>query len=168
MYEGRVRQPGSDTKVYVGTSSSMTSMASKVASAKGQDVFACKRQKCLRRAPDDSMERFRLLAELFKEWVPRDLVGAIQMRREASMMMVNAPGIYVGFLLGRERTWRQAILKVWGRMSPSTRLQIMGLDSHEQGLRATTTLVSRQLSRCGPATQNQQSGMIGRHMSIGV
>ena len=75
MYEGRVRQPGSDTKVYVGSSSSMKSMASKVASAKGQDVSACKRRKCLRRAPDDLMERSRLMAELFKEWAPRDLVG---------------------------------------------------------------------------------------------
>ena len=81
MYEGRVRQPGSDTKVYVGSSSSMTYMASRVPSAKGQDVSARKRRKCLRRVPDDSMERFRLLAELFKEWVPRDLVGAIQIRR---------------------------------------------------------------------------------------
>ena len=126
MYEGRVRQPGSDTEVYVGSSSSMTDMASRVASAKGQDVFAaCKRRTCLSRAPADSMERFRLMAELFKEWVPRDLVRAIQMRREVSMMMVNAPGIYAFFLFGRERAWRKAILKVWGRMSPSTRLQIM-------------------------------------------
>ena len=116
-------------------------MACRVASAKGQDVSACKRRKSLRRAPADSMERFRLLVELCKEWAPRDLVGAIQMKRDVSMMMVNAPGIYVGFLLGRERTWRQAILKVWGRMSPSTRLQIMGLDSHEAGLRATASQV---------------------------
>ena len=77
------------------------------------------------------------MAELFKEWAPRDLVGAIQMRREVSMMMVNAQKIYVGLLLGRERTWRQASLKVWARMRTSTRLQIMGLDSHEQDLRAT-------------------------------
>ena len=81
------------------------------------------------------------MAELFKEWVPKDLVRAIQMRREVSMLMVNAQGICVGFLLGRERTWRRAILKVWGRMSPSTRLQIMGLDSHEQDLRATASQI---------------------------
>ena len=71
----------------------MTYMASRVASAKGQDVSACKRRKCLRRALADSMARFRLMVESFKEWVPRDLVGAIQMRRQVSMMMVNAPGI---------------------------------------------------------------------------
>ena len=53
------------------------------------------------------MERFLLMARLFKEWVPRDLFGAIQMRSQVSMMMVNAPGIYVGFLLGRELTWRK-------------------------------------------------------------
>ena len=57
------------------------------------------------------------------------------------MMMVNAPGNYVGVLLGRERTWQQAILKVWGRMSPSTRLQIKGLDSHEQDLKATASQI---------------------------
>jgi len=90
------------------------------------------------------MERFLLMARLFKEWVPRDLFGAIQMRSQVSMMMVNAPGIYVGFLMGRELTWRKAILKVWGQMSPSTRLQLMGLDSH------------------------QQNGMTGRFMSIGM
>ena len=48
------------------------------------------------------MERFLLMARLFNEWVPRDLFGAIQMRSQASMMVVNAPRIYVGFLLGRE------------------------------------------------------------------
>ena len=47
------------------------------------------------------------MAELSKEWVPRDLVGAIQMRREVYMMMANAPGICVGFLMGRELTWRK-------------------------------------------------------------
>jgi hypothetical protein len=67
MYEGRVRQPGSDAKVYVGSSINTTYMASSVASAKGQDVSACKCRKCLRRAPDDWMERFRLMADLFKE-----------------------------------------------------------------------------------------------------
>ena len=112
------------------------------------------------------------MADLFKEQVPRDLVGAIQMRREVSMMMVNARGIYVGFLLGRERTCRQAILHVQGRMSPSTRLQIIGLDSHEQDLRATASQIMytcfQTEFRVGPATQNQHSGMIGRHISIGV
>ena len=87
------------------------------------------------------MERFRRMADMFKEWAPRDLVVAIQMRREVSMMMVNAPGIYVGFLLGRERTWRKAIIKVWERMSPSTRVQIVGLDSHEADLRATASQI---------------------------
>ena len=58
------------------------------------------------------------------------------------MLMVNAPGIYVGFLLGRELTWRKAVLKVWGRMSPSTRLPIMGLDSHEADLRAAASQIT--------------------------
>ena len=119
----------------------MKYVASKVASAKGQDVSACKRRKCMRRTPDDSMERFRRMARLFKEWVPKDLFGAIQMRNQVSMMMVNAPRIYVGFLLGRELTWRQAILKVWGQMCPSTRLQLMGLDSLEADLRATASQI---------------------------
>jgi hypothetical protein len=104
-------------------------------------VSACKRRKCMRRTHDDSMERFLLMARLFKEWVPRDLFWAIQMRSQVSMMMVNAPRNYVGFLMGRELTWRKAILKVWDRMSPSTRLQIMGLDSHEADLRATASQI---------------------------
>ena len=57
------------------------------------------------------------------------------------MMMVNAPAIYVGFLLVRELTWRKAVVKVWGRMNPSTRLRIMGLDSREADLRATTSQI---------------------------
>ena len=57
------------------------------------------------------------------------------------MMMAYAPGIYVGFLLGSEHTWRKAILKGWGRMSPLTRVQIMGLDSHEADLRATASQI---------------------------
>ena len=123
-----MRQQGSDTKVYLGSSSDMKHVASKVASAKGQDVSARKRLKCTRRTQEDAIDRFILMARLFKEWVPRDLFGAIQMRSQVSMMMVNAPGIYVGCLLGRGLTWRKVILKVWGQMSPWTRLQIMGLD----------------------------------------
>jgi len=71
----------------------MKYVASKVASAKGQDVSACKRLKCMRITLDDSMERVVLVARLFKEWVPRDLFGAIQMRSQVSIMMVNAPRI---------------------------------------------------------------------------
>ena len=87
------------------------------------------------------MERFRLMAGLCKEWVPKDLFGEIQMRSQVSMIMVSAPWICVGLLLGRELTWRKAILKVWGRMRPSTRLHIMGLDSHEADLRATASQI---------------------------
>ena len=83
-------------------------VANKVASAKGQYVSARKRMKCMRRTHDDSMDLFLLMTRLFKEWVPRDLFGAIQMRSQVSTMMVNAPGIDVGFLLGRELTWRKA------------------------------------------------------------
>ena len=82
IYQGLVRQRGSYTKVYLGSSISMTYVASKIASAKCQGLSACKRRKCMRRAPDDSMERFRLMALLFKEWVPKDLFGAIQMRSQ--------------------------------------------------------------------------------------
>ena len=60
----------------------MKHVASKVASAKGQDASACKRLKCMRRAHDDSMARLFLMAQLFKEWVPRDMFGAIQMRSQ--------------------------------------------------------------------------------------
>ena len=58
---------------------------------------------------------------------PQGSVRAIQMRSQVSMMMVNAPGIYVGFLLGRELTWRKAILKVWGQMSPFDTLATHGI-----------------------------------------
>ena len=67
------------------------------------------------------------------------------------MMMVNAPGIYVGFLMGRELTWRKAILKVWGQMCPSTRLQLMGLDSHEADLRATASQI---MHTCFPVSMS--------------
>ena len=106
-----------------------------------KNVSECKRRKCMHRTPDDYMERFRLMARLFKEWVPKDRLGAIHMRSQVSMLMVNARGIDVGFLLGRELTWRQAIQKAWGRTSPSTCLHIMGLDSHEADLRATASQI---------------------------
>ena len=75
MHEGRVRQPGSDTKVYAGSSNNLTDMASKAASAKGEDMSACKRRKCLRRAPDESIERFGHVAGLGKEWSTRICSG---------------------------------------------------------------------------------------------
>ena len=103
-----MRKPRSDTKVYLGSSSNMKYVASKVASAKGQDVSACKRRKCVRRTHDGSMERFLLMARMFKALVPRDLFGAIQMRSQVSMIMLNAPRTYVDLLLGREFGWRKA------------------------------------------------------------
>ena len=45
---------------------------------------------------------------------PQGSVRAIQMRCQVSMMMVNASRIYVGFLLGRELTWRKAIQNYMG------------------------------------------------------
>ena len=51
IYQGKMRQPGSDTKVYLGSSSRIKHVASKVASTKGQDVSARKRLQCMRRAP---------------------------------------------------------------------------------------------------------------------
>ena len=88
-----MREPRSNTKVYLGSSIDMKYVASKVASAKGQYVSECKRLKCMRRTQYDSMERFLLMARLFKEWAPRDLFGAIQMRSQFSMLMVNASDI---------------------------------------------------------------------------
>ena len=161
--------------MYLGSSSSMTDVASKISSANGQDLSACNRRKCMRITHVDWMERLCLMAGLFKEWVPRDLFGPSRCRVRFSMMMVHAPGIYVGLLLGRELTWREAILKVWGQMSPWARLQIMGLDSKNADLRATTsqirscTLVSRQHFRSGPAKQYQQileDWHIGMYYSI--
>ena len=70
-----MRQQGSDTKAYLGSSISMKYVASKMASANGKDVSACKRRKCMRKTLDESMERLCLMAGLFKEWVPRDLFG---------------------------------------------------------------------------------------------
>ena len=175
MYEGRVRQQGSDTKVYVGSSSSREYVARKVASAKDQYVSARKRRKRLRRAHDESMERLRLMAGLFKEWVPRDLVAAIQMRSQVSTLMVNAPGIYVGLLLGRELTWRKAILKVWEWMSPSTRLQIMALDSHDADFRATASQIMRTCFQSAfqkwarhtlPAEREDWQILVERHVSF--
>ena len=114
-----------------------------------------------------------LLARLCKEWVPRDLFGAIQMLSQVSMLMLDAAGIYVGFLMGRELTWRKAILKVWGRMSPSTRLQIMGLDSHEADLRATASQIMHTglqsafqewAHRTSPADWEDWKIHVGRHV----
>ena len=93
----------------------------------------------MRRTPDDFDGEIVFHGRIVRGVGPQGSVRAIQMRCQVSMMMVNAPRIYVGFLLGRELTWRKATLKVWGQMSPTTRLQLMGLDSHEADLRATAS-----------------------------
>ena len=131
-YQGRVRQPGTDTKRYVGSSDSQKHLARKIAKTMGNQAAPRWRKKRDRRPVTETMERFKMLTEIFKGWRPRDLSGAVQRRGQAAMMIVQAPGMYVAFLMGREHQWRDAVLKTWGATDNAQRLSIAGLDSNDE------------------------------------
>ena len=141
-YQGKLRQQGTENKIYVG-SGDMKAVARKIANARGRELATCKRKKNKRRARAESMERFKVKAEMFSGWVPRDLDWTIRMRGRAAMMMVSAPGIYVGFLMGRERAWREALLSQWERADAQIRLQIARMDSNGDALREQATRAMR-------------------------
>ena len=132
MYQGRVRQPGTDTKLYIGSSASQKTLASKIAKATGNQEVLPMRKKCDRRPVTDTLERFQMLTVIFKGWRPRDLTGAVQRRGQAAMMIAQAPGMYVAFLMGREHSWRDAVLNTWEATDYAQRLSIAGLDSNDE------------------------------------
>ena len=85
--------------------------------------------------PQASASRMRLLLTLFSGWFSADLAGAVAARTDCALMAVSAPGVYVGLLLGREPSWRQAWTKQWRSTPAETLLQIAGADSNDQKLR---------------------------------
>ena len=133
-YRGFVRKPGSNTKTYVGTSQDQRYVASMIAEAKGVTEGQTLRKKCERRSVAEAMHRFRVLTSSMEGWVPRDITGAVQRRGQAASMIVQAPGVYVAFLYGREHSWRDAVLKTWAATGAVQRLCIVGLDSNDEKL----------------------------------
>ena len=135
-YRAVVRQPGTDRKLYVGTYDNQRDAASKIAKVVGHDASALERKKCNRRPLNEAIQRFKLLADIFKGWCPRDVTGAVKRRGKAAMMMVQAPGMYVAFLMGREHSWRDAVLKTWEAADYAQRLLVVGLDSNDEPVQA--------------------------------
>ena len=136
IYRGVVRQPGTDTKLYVGTSDDQKDLARRIARATGHEkAERVKRRKCDRRPATETMRRFRIVVAMFKGWRPRDLTGAVKRRGQAATMIVQGPGVYVAFLMGREHSWRDAALKIWGATDSAQKLSIAGLDSNDEDLR---------------------------------
>ena len=56
------------------------------------------------------------------------------MRRTASVLIANAPGLYVGFLMGREHAWRAVVLNQDACTHASTLfdVQTLGLDNNDE------------------------------------
>ena len=133
IYRAIVRQPGTDRKLYLGTSDSQRDLATKLANVTQSGL--CFRKKSKRRPMMEAIRRFKLLTAIFKGWLPRDLDGAVKRRAQAAMMMVQAPGMYVAFLMGREHSWRDAVLKTWDATDQAQKLLIAGLDSNDESIR---------------------------------
>ena len=141
------RQPGTDNKIYLGTSHDQKLLASKIAEAKGVGRVKTLRKKCDRRSVDDAMHRFKILASCMKGWVPRDLTGAISRRGQAASMIVQAPGVYVAYLYGREHSWRDAVLNAWATADADMRLRIAGLDSNDENMQREASKIMHTILR---------------------
>ena len=115
--------------------SDQSGLAGQIAEATGSDSGSLMRKKCNRRPMRETLQRFTLLTTIFKGWLPRDITEAVKRRGQAAMMMVQAPGMYVAFLKGREHAWRDAVLKTWGATDCAQRLLVAGLDSNDEGVR---------------------------------
>ena len=146
-YRAVVRQAGTDCKLYVGTYDNQRDAASKIAKVVGHEIGALERKKCNRRPLVETMQRFKLLAAIFKGWCPRDVTGAVKRRGKAAMMMVQAPGMYVAFLMGREHSWRDAVLKTWEATDCAQRLLVAGLDSNDEPVRVIASKAMHDILR---------------------
>ena len=147
-YRAVVRQAGTDCKLYIGTYDNQQDAASKIAKVVGNGTYALERKKCNRRPVMETMQRFKLLATIFKGWCPRDVTGAVKRRGKAAMMMVQAPGLYVAFLIGREHSWRDAVLKTWEATDCAQRLLVAGLDSNDEPVRVKASKAMHDILRC--------------------
>ena len=146
-YRAVVRQAGTDCKLYVGTYDNQRDAASNIAKVMGHETCALERKKCNRRPVMETMQRFKLLAAIFKGWCPRDVTGAVKRRGKAAMMMVQAPGMYVAFLMGREHSWRDAVLKTWEATDCAQRLLVAGLDSNDEPVRVKASKAMHDILR---------------------
>ena len=146
-YRAVVRQPGTDCKLYVGTYDNQRDAARKIAKVVGHESGALERKKCNRRPLTESMQRFKLLVAIFKGWCPRDVAGAVKRRAKAAMMIVQAPGMYVAFLMGREHSWRDAVLKTWEATDGAQRLLVAGLDSNDDSVQGKASKAMHDILR---------------------
>ena len=175
-YHGKIRQPGTDTKLYAGSSTNQKTVACQVAQVMGRDGGPLVRWKCARRSAVDAIDRFKLLTAMFKGWRPRDLVGAVQRRAQATMMMVQAPGLYVAFLMGREHAWRDSLLKTWEASDYMQRLCIAGMDSNDEPVQLEASQAMHKIlsdvfkewgrqTRLDPGQRNRWKEHVDRNVS---
>ena len=61
-------------------------------------------------APDQNLERMKLLLQMFEDFVPSDVTGAIEFRLQGAALQVQGPCVYVGALYGKDSRWRFALL----------------------------------------------------------
>ena len=89
-----------------------------------------KRKKADRIAPEQNLERMKLLLDIFEGFVPVDVTGAIEFRLEGAALQVQGPCVYVAALYGKDSRWRCGLLKIWRALPAAELLKINGLSSH--------------------------------------
>ena len=73
-----------------------------------------------------SKKRFTVLKRIFKTFRPAD-VSHIQTFRKANPLFCKAPGpLHMAVILGKEKSWRDAVLQEWSKLSAEKRL-LMGM-----------------------------------------
>ena len=83
-------------------------------------------KKASQEAPARSADRMAFLCEMFRGWVPADLLSSVSFRGKASSLQAYGQAAYVAGLLGKEDRWRDAVLKIWEAMPPSERVRLRG------------------------------------------
>ena len=78
---------------------------------------------------DDWIVRFRLIQRQFKDWLPADVTGAVDMRQQNPDFAWSSGILYHIALRGKETKFRELMVQVWSRLPKDDQACLQGLGS---------------------------------------
>lgn len=108
---------------------------------------------CLSRKVDRvelAAKRFASAKETFKTWRPADMKDLIELRKTNALFCIAPGPLYILAIVGKERAWRAALLRLAQGLPPSTRANLCALSGKigaDAGAQRVRTAVAQDLHR---------------------
>ena len=123
-------------------------------------------------------KRFAAAKEMFKTWRPADMKDLIEVRKKHALFCIAPGPLYVIAILGKERAWRAAVVRLAQGLPASTRANLCALGGRigsDTGARQIRTAVAQDVHRlladaCLAMTErtDQEKSYWARHVNRNV